>query len=275
MTDISTPNIDAIAHDGVRFTDGYMVSTLCSVSRGGILTGRYPMRWGQEFNPGPPESGDSAFGIPPEVPTLAEQLRSLGYRTAIFGKWHLGYLTPNLPTSRGFDEFYGFLGASHRYNAKPPFRSGRLLEGTASVNEKGPLTDAFAREAVRFIGDNASRPFFLYVPFNAVHAPLEGDARRLDRVQQIENPERRTYAAVLAAMDDAVGQILKAIDDHNLRDGTLVIFVSDNGGPTQSTTSSKRAIASATASSAGAASHGSEGVSSCGESHSRPLSGLK
>ena len=152
MRDIATPNIDRLAREGVQFTDGYMVSSLCSPSRAGILTGRYPERWGQELNPGRTVPSDSAFGIPQNQPLLSERLKSLGYATGIFGKWHEGYRPANLPTARGFDEFVGFLGPAQAYRQNwIPFRYSKLQRGTQLVRERSFLTDAFAREAVRFI----------------------------------------------------------------------------------------------------------------------------
>ena len=239
MRDIATPNIDRLAREGVRFTDGYMVSSLCSPSRAGILTGRYPERWGQELNPGRTVPSDSAFGIPQSQPLLSERLKSLGYATGIFGKWHEGYRPANLPMARGFDDFVGFLGPAQAYRQGwIPFRYSKLQRGTQLVRERSFLTDAFAREAVRFIDQRAAHPFFLYVPFNAVHEPMIDDEARIKRVSSIQDPKRRRYASILIGMDDAVGQILGALDRHGLTDNTLVFFVSDNGGPTQVTTSS-------------------------------------
>lgn len=239
MTDIPTPNIDAIAAGGVRFTDAYVVSPLCSVSRAGLLTGRYPQRWGHEFNPGP-SSADSAFGVPKSVPMLSERLKALGYATGIFGKWHLGYFPPNRPNDRGFDEFFGFLGATHRYGGTNRFgeRAGKLLHNTTRVGQQGFLTDLIAAEAVKFVDAHAKGPFLLYVPFNAVHPPLEPDKNRVARAASITDPKRRTYAQVLLGMDDAVGAVMQAIAHHGVREKTIVIFVSDNGGPTTVTTSS-------------------------------------
>jgi len=238
MTDIPTPNIDAIAHGGIQFTDAYVVSPLCSVSRAGLLTGRYPQRWGHEFNPRP-SSADSAFGVPKSVPLLPERLKALGYATGVFGKWHLGYFPPNRPNDRGFDEFLGFLGALHRYRTDQyRERPGKLLHNTTRVEQKGFLTDVIATEAVKFVDAHANGPFLLYVPFNAVHPPLEPDKNRLARAASIQDPKRRLYAQVLMGVDDAVGAVMQAIARHGLREKTIVIFVSDNGGPTMVTTSS-------------------------------------
>lgn len=235
--DLPTPSIDRIAREGARFTNGYMVASLCSPSRAGILTGRYPQRWGQEFNPSP-TSHDSTFGIPASVPTLAERLKKAGYATGLVGKWHLGYFTPNTPTSRGFDEFFGFLGATHRYMSAPKRPMGPLLRGATVVAESSYITDAFGREAVSYINRHHQRPFFLVVAFNAVHVPVQADQRRLTRLAAIADPERRTYGAALVAMDDAIGGILEALDVNHIASRTIVVFVGDNGGATLSTRSS-------------------------------------
>lgn len=223
----------------MRFTDAYIVSPLCSVSRAGILTGRYPQRWGQEFNPRATQAADSVFGIPLSVPLMSERLKSLGYRTGLIGKWLLGYFPPNRPTDRGFDEFFGFLGPTHRYGGSGRrARMGKVLHGTEEIPQTGFLTGLLSHEAVKFVDTHAAEPFLLYLPFNAVHGPLEQDPALQARVAGIPDPKRRMYASLLMGMDDAVGAVLQALDRHGLRQKTLIIFVSDNGGPTTETTSS-------------------------------------
>ncbi len=240
-TDIPTPNIDRIAREGARFTNAYMVSALCSPSRAGLLTGRYPARWGHEFNPSPTRA-DSAFGIPSSELTIAERLKLVGYTTGMVGKWHLGYQPGRIPTSRGFDEFYGFLGATHRYRSNGQQAMGPMVRGTSMVAESLSISDAFAREAVAFVKANAAKPFFLYVAFNAVHVPLMPDAVHMRRVAAIRDPERRRHAATLVGMDDAIGAVLAVLDARGLRDRTVVMFASDNGGATLSTKSSNGAL---------------------------------
>ncbi len=228
-TDLRTPNIDALARQGVRFTDAYMVSSLCAPSRAGILTGRYPQRWGLEFNP--PRSDDSTFGIPYNVPTLGESLKALGYRTALIGKWHLGFVAKHAPNARGFEEFYGFMGPSHRYDRNQMIDVGeKLVHNGSVIEDKGYLTDAFAAEAERFVRAKDSKPFFLYLPFSAVHGPIYADSAHLARVGNGVTGVRRTYAAALLAMDDAVGRLLRALDQTGQAANTIVVFVSDNGG---------------------------------------------
>ena len=234
--DIPTPHIDSIAHNGTRFTSGYVSCPVCAPTRAGLMTGRYQQRFGFETNPGPEEYADAKFGLPREEVTLAEKLRDLGYATGMVGKWHLGYRTELQPTQRGFDEFFGFLSGATDY-LPGARRGGRILRGTEVVDEPEYLTDAFAREAVSFIDRHAQQPFFLYLAPNAVHGPLQATEQYLQRFANIEDMKRRTYAAMTAAMDDAIGRVLDRLRQHNLEENTLIFFLSDNGGPTPVTTS--------------------------------------
>jgi arylsulfatase A-like enzyme len=242
--DIPTPHIDSIAKSGVRFSNGYVSCPVCSPTRAGLLTGRYQQRFGHEFNPGPANQASGDFGLPLSETTLANRLKDLGYATGMVGKWHLGYRPEYLPLKRGFDEFFGFPGGAHSYlDWKDRGREGNpVMRGDTVVEENTYLTDAFAREAAAFIEKHRSRPFFLYVPFNAVHAPLEAIQKYQDRFAAISDPKRRTYAAMMSAMDDAIGAILGKLRQHNIEDDTLVFFVSDNGGPTVQTTSSNHPL---------------------------------
>jgi arylsulfatase A-like enzyme len=235
--DIPTPNIDSIAQNGTRFTSGYVSCPICAPTRAGLMTGRYQQRFGFETNPGPEAYADPKFGLPREQTTLAERLKGLGYATGMFGKWHLGYRPELQPTQRGFDEFLGFLSGANDYLAGGR-RSDRILRGTEIVDEPEYLTDAFAREAVSFIDRHAQEPFLLYLPFNAVHAPLQASDPYLQRFPDIADPNRRTYAAMTAALDDAVGRVLSKLRERGLEEDTLIFFLSDNGGPTSQTTSS-------------------------------------
>ena len=233
--DIPTPNIDSIAANGVRFTDGYVSCPVCSPARAGWITGRYQQRFGHEFNPGPAQQADPNFGLPLSEVTLANQLKAAGYATGIVGKWHLGYRPEFHPQKRGFDEFFGFLGGAHPYLPTPG--ADPILRGTQPVEEREYLTEAFAREALDFIERHRNQPFFLYLSFNAVHAPLQATEKYLARFSQIQDQRRRTFAAMLSAMDDAVGQVLQRLREYKLEDNTLVVFISDNGGPTNNTSS--------------------------------------
>jgi len=239
--DIPTPHIDTIAHNGVRFTSGYVSCPVCSPTRAGLMTGRYQQRFGHEFNPGPVGLESEAFGLARDEATLAERLKAAGYATGIVGKWHLGTQKGFRPTERGFDEFFGFLGGAHPYlpNGR---RRIQVFRGTERLPEPEYLTDAFRREALAFIdrhgiNRNGAQPFFLYLAFNAVHAPLQATAKYRDRFPKIEDPKRQTFASMLSAMDDAVGAVLGKLHDSGLEESTLVFFISDNGGPTPQTTS--------------------------------------
>ena len=220
--DIPTPHIDALAQRGVRFSSGYVSGPYCSPTRAGMLTGRYQNRFGHEFNPGPNQAG-----LPTTEVTLAQRLRAMGYATGLVGKWHLGATAKMHPTARGFQEFYGFLGGAHSY-----FTSAGLQRGTEPVTEKEYLTDALAREALGFIDKHANEPFFLYLAFNAVHTPMDASDKYLKRFTNIPDKTRRTYAAMLSAMDDAIGQVTAKLREKGLEEDTLIIFFSDNGGPT-------------------------------------------
>ncbi|HNQ22524.1 MAG TPA: sulfatase [Phycisphaerae bacterium] len=235
--DIATPRIDSIAKRGVRFTSGYVTCPICAPTRAGLLTGRYQQRFGFEHNPGPEHEASEDFGLPREELTLAERLKRAGYATGMFGKWHVGYREGLRPTERGFDEFFGFLTGAHDYDPTISRRTNPLLRGTIPVTEKEYLTDAFAREAMAFIDRHNDQPFFLYLPFNAVHSPLQASAKVRDRVKDIKDETRRTYATMLTAMDDAVGGVLGKLREYRLDDRTLIFFLSDNGGPTWQTTS--------------------------------------
>lgn len=220
--DIPTPHLDALAAAGVRCTNGYVSGPYCSPTRAGLLTGRYQERFGHEFNCSGPTQG-----LPLSETTLADRLKSAGYVTGMVGKWHLGESADRHPQRRGFDEFFGFLGGAHDY-----FNDGGIVRGTESVDEPEYLTDAFGREAAAFIDRRKNEPFFLYLTFNAVHTPMQADDARLAKFAHIEDKTRRTYAAMTSAMDDAVGRVRRKLADAGLEQKTLVLFLSDNGGPT-------------------------------------------
>ncbi|HKB05869.1 MAG TPA: sulfatase-like hydrolase/transferase [Gemmataceae bacterium] len=230
--DIPTPNIDSIAKYGVRCTNGYVSGPYCSPTRAGLMTGRYQTRFGHEFNPGPKDETPD-IGLPLTEVTLAERFKAAGYKTGMVGKWHLGYTEKLRPTSRGFEEFYGFLAGAHPYT--PPGKAGHrgIFRGTKEVEETGYLTDVFAREALAYLDRHGKEPFFLYLAFNAVHGPMHPCERYLKRFESIKNETRRTYATMLTAMDDAIGQVLQKLKDLGIADDTLITFISDNGGPEQ------------------------------------------
>lgn len=218
--EIPTPNLDALAASGVRFTSGYVSGPYCSPTRAGMLTGRYQSRFGHEFNP------DGNNGMPLSEKTLADRLKGAGYATALVGKWHLGAGADYHPLKRGFDEFFGFMGGSHSY-----FQSAGIQRGTNSVTELDYTTDAFGREAVSFIERHKSEPWFLYLAFNAVHTPMDATDDRLAKFTAVKDQKRRTYAAMMLAMDEAIGKVRTKLTDAGLEKNTLVFFIADNGGP--------------------------------------------
>ena len=237
---VNTPNIDSIAKNGVRFTNGYVTGPYCSPTRAGLISGRYQERHGHDYNPDGNYNDGPEVGLSLDESTLADAFHSAGYRTACIGKWHLGVTPQLMPTSRGFDEFFGFLPALHDYIHGPPspdFKSkipgqhrGSLLRNTTVVEEKEYTTDAFGREGSAFIHRNQGKPFFLYFATNAVHTPLQATQKYLDRVAGIQDKQRKVYLAMVSGLDDAVGQVLTALRDTGAEDNTLIFFISDNGG---------------------------------------------
>ena len=220
--DIPTPNLDALAASGVRFTNGYVSGPYCSPTRAGLLTGRYQVRFGHEFNGGGPGGG-----LPVSETTLANRLKAAGYATGLVGKWHLGASDAQHPQSRGFDEFFGFLGGAHSY-----FDRTGILRGKKQVDEFDYATDAFGREAISFIDRHKSESWFLYLAFNAVHTPMHATDDRLKKFASITDQQRRTYAAMMFAMDENIGRVRQKVKELGLEQDTLVFFISDNGGPT-------------------------------------------
>lgn len=233
--DYETPHLDALAASGVRFTTGYVTHPYCSPSRAAILTGRYQQRFGHEANP-PFAPDDAAIGTDVREIMLPAMLREAGYRTAAIGKWHLGSAPPLLPQARGFDEFFGFPGGGYSYYGIPNPRTpaDRIVRNGSIVppSEIAYLTDDFSDEAVAFVGRNRRAPFFLYLAYNAVHAPNQAPARYLERTRHIENGPRSVYAAQAIAMDDGIGRVVEALRRNGVWNNTLVFFLSDNGGRT-------------------------------------------
>lgn len=274
--EIPTPHIDSIAANGVRFTDGYVTGPNCSPSRAGFMSGRIPTRFGYENNPIGARNEDPTIGFPADEVTIAETLQDAGYVTGIIGKWHLGGTAAYHPFRHGFEEFFGFTHEGH-YFVPPPWDGvttmlrrktipgggeGRwvgkknliyhtwlsnepdydannpIVRGGQPVEEHEYFTDAITREAVDFIDRHDDKPFFLYVPYNAVHSPLQGADAYMKKFAHIEDIHRRIFAAMLANMDDSVGDILKQVRKSGLEENTIVFFLSDNGGPTKELTSS-------------------------------------
>lgn len=233
--EIPTPHLDALAKSGTRFTNGYVSCPVCSPTRAGLVTGRYQQRFGHEHNPGGGGVRED-FGLPLTETTVANALKSAGYTTGIVGKWHLGFAPQFNPLERGYDEFVGFLGGAHPYLLDQA-KGEPILRGRDTVDEREYLTDAIGREAVDFVQRHHDKPFYLQVTFNAVHNPLQAPAKYEDRFSQISDPRHRTYAAMLSALDDNVGRVLDKLRELKLEEGTLIAFISDNGGPPANTSS--------------------------------------
>ena len=225
--DLHTPNMDDLARRGTRFTQFYVAAPVCSPSRAALLTGRYPQRAGVPGNVGPTN------GLPNEQVTIAEMLKRAGYRTAIFGKWHLGHGEDTSPLAQGFDEFFGHKNGcidnySHFFYWSGPNRHD-LWRNDREVWEPGAFfPDLVVREARRFLKANKDRPFFLYVPFNAPHYPLQGTEKYRTMYAKLDAP-RRMYAEFVSTVDEKIGEVLTAVDELGLRENTLVIYLSDNG----------------------------------------------
>lgn len=231
--DVPTPNIDSIAKNGVRCTNGYVTCPVCSPTRAGLMTGRYQQRFGHEFNPGPPAKAEPNFGLPLSQTTIADVMKRLGYRTGLIGKWHLGYTEKYHPLERGFDEYFGFLGGAHSYIDAKVDTANPILRGRKAVDEKEYLTDAFTREAVSFIDKHHKDPFLLVVTYNGVHGPMQQAPEKYRKnFANIEDKNRQTFAGMMTALDTGVGAILARLREKGIEEDTLVIFISDNGGPT-------------------------------------------
>ncbi|MDE0104767.1 MAG: sulfatase [Bryobacterales bacterium] len=220
-----TPNIDRLAAEGVRFTNGYASCPVCAPTRAGLLTGRYQQRFGFY------EASDSRAGLPTDEVTLANLLQDAGFATGVFGKWHLGYTPEHRPVRRGFDTFYGFLGhGGHDYfDLSISDEATSIYRDAEPVADSGYLTRNITREAVRFIERHRNRPFFAYIPYSAVHNPLQAPPDYVRRFSE-PDPRRNTYLAMLTILDEGVGQILDALDRLELAEDTLVVYFSDNGG---------------------------------------------
>ena len=227
-TEIKTPRIDMMAKEGMRFTDYYAAAPICSPSRAGLLTGCYPRRVGNHIWV---HRADSATGIHPNELTLAELLKANGYATGCIGKWHLGFHEPFLPRNQGFDHYYGLLhnldpveiGYFEKQGGVPLIRNGKVIKRPADPAE---LTRLYTDEAVKFIGANKERPFFLYLPHTMLHVPLGVSEPFKGKSNWGE------YGDAIQEMDHHVGRIVDALKKNELEDNTLVIYSSDNGrGP--------------------------------------------
>jgi len=238
-TDFATPNLDRLAAQGVRFTQAYANSAVCSATRFGLITGRYQyrLRGGLEE---PIAGASKTIGLPPQHPTLPSLLKKVGYRTALFGKWHLGYLPVFGPLKSGYDVFFGnYGGAIDYFTHKPgvgPDVPEDLYEGEVPVHKVGYYTDLIAEHATDYIGkQDEKQPFFLSLHFTAPHWPWEGPgdeavSRDIGNIFHYDGGNLATYGKMVTALDGAVGRVLDALQKKGLADNTIVIFTSDNGG---------------------------------------------
>jgi arylsulfatase A-like enzyme len=239
---ISTPHLDALANSGVRLTDWYSNSPVCSPSRASLLTGRYPHKTGVSRVLGgrrakPGGSKQSTPGLPPDEKTIASLLKPHGYRTAMFGKWHLGITDECRPNAHGFDEFFGFLAGCVDYYSHIYYHGGwRNINPTHDLwhNEREVwyngryFTELVTEKSVDFIERGSDQPFFLYVPYSAPHYPMHAPKAYLDRYPDLP-PDRRIMAAMISALDDGVGAIVKALKAAGEYENTMIFFSSDNG----------------------------------------------
>ncbi|MBY0503734.1 MAG: sulfatase-like hydrolase/transferase [Bryobacteraceae bacterium] len=232
--DIRTPHIDRLAREGVRLTDCYSNGPVCTPTRCGLMTGRYQQRYGKGLEWALLPS-DIDVGLDPRHTTLPKLLHDAGYQTALHGKWHLGREARFNPLHHGFDEYFGLTGGNvDMYSKEDRFKNYDLYEGLEkSPQQPGYLTEMLAGRAEKFITANRAKPFFLYVPFNAVHWPFQAPGHP-ETVRDLESWYNGTrlgeYKPMLEAMDAAVGRVLGTLDRLQLTRKTLVIFTNDNGG---------------------------------------------
>lgn len=239
--DVPTPNLDALAKQSVRCTNGYVSHPFCSPTRAGVMTGRYQQHFGHENNPAwLPE--DTKAGLPLDQITLPQFMKKAGYVTGAVGKWHLGAHPQFHPNKRGFDDYFGFRGGGHIY--LPGAKGGAEYNIPVEFNgEERPfddyLTNMLGREAASFIERHQGKNWLLYLAFNAPHTPLTAPPDLLAKFASIADEGRRTYAAMISALDTQVGEVLARLDATQQRENTLIFFISDNGGPNLAQKSNK------------------------------------
>ncbi len=227
-TDIKTPNLDKLAATGARLEQFY-AQPMCTPTRAALLTGRYPNRYGLQTIVIP---SVSTYGLATDEWLLPQALKEAGYQTAIIGKWHLGHGDRKYwPKQRGFDYQYGPLIGELDYFTHEEHGVLDWYRDNNPVKENGYTTTLLGNDAVKYINArNATTPFFLYLAFNAPHTPYQAPKEYIDRYKNIDDPTRRIYAGMLTCLDDQIGRVVAALDKKKLRDNTLIIFQSDNGG---------------------------------------------
>ena len=236
-TDVKTPNIDGLAAGGVRFANYYAPGPICAPSRAGLLSGRTPERCGMSTTRNVPSELD-AGGMPGREITFAEVAKARGYATALFGKWHLGSTYETQPNAQGFDLFVGHHAScidsfSHMYYASEPWYHD-LYRNREEIFEDGVhMCDVITRETLKFIDDNAEKPFLIYVSYNQPHYPMVSKAKFLEMYKHLPR-DRRFWVAGVAMVDDSIGQVMARLKERGLTERTLVFFASDNGAPNAS-----------------------------------------
>jgi arylsulfatase A-like enzyme len=232
--DYSTPNLDKLALQGMKFINAYSGAPVCTPTRVAFMTGRYPARAQVGLmEPLTASNRDSGIGLTADIPSLATLVRQAGYETALIGKWHLGFKPVNSPNSNGFDYFFGIhSGAADYISHKGDGRNDDLYENGNPVTVEGYMTDLIADKAIRFLKQPHRKPFFLSIQFTAPHWPWQGptDKAYPDSVRYTNGGSPAVYSAMMKSLDDAVGNIMKTLDDEQLSKNTLVIFTNDNGG---------------------------------------------
>lgn len=235
--DYTTPNIDRLALEGLRFTQAYSNSAVCSPTRTALMTGRYQYRLVAGLEE--PINFDSAkdAGLPPSHPTIPSILRKAGYATELIGKWHLGFLPDFSPLKSGYDKFFGIFGGTAHYFDHGSKSRTPLYEQEVTIDRVGYLTNLLGDRAVQTIGGfaKAKTPFYLSLHFNAPHYPWLGpddeeEGKRVKDFIHYEGGDAKTYAKMVQSMDVNIGKVLQALDQHGLTQNTIVIFTSDNGG---------------------------------------------
>jgi arylsulfatase A-like enzyme len=227
--DYQTPNLDKLCSQGVKFMNAYATAPVCTPTRVAFFTGRYPARLTVGlYEPIAESHKDSLVGLSPENPSIASLMKKAGYETYLVGKWHLGYQTEFSPNKNGFDYFYGFHAGAIDYIS----HSNDLYENEQAIHKNGYLTDIWADKVIEIIRKQHSKPFFLAVMFNAPHWPWQGprDKPYPDTMNWTKGGSPAIYATMMRSLDDAVGKIVKSIDDLKMSNNTVIIFTSDNGG---------------------------------------------
>ena len=232
--DYTTPNIDKLASQGIKFVNAYSAGPLCTPTRTAFMTGRYPARTPVGLiEPLTGDKKDTAVGLTNEYPSIATLMKDAGYQTALIGKWHLGARSQHSPVKNGFDYFFGFRsGAADYISHKGNGRIHDLYENDELVYPEGYLTDLFSQKAIAFIKQKHDKPFFLTITFNATHWPWQGptDKPYNDSVDFRKGGSPAIYAAMMKSLDDGIGSIMKTLDEGQLSTQTIVIFTNDNGG---------------------------------------------